>query len=131
MQPEKTPEHVTPEIAQLVAEMGRMMKKNDQRGLIVLRRKIRNRLFRIRDAIEQNKNPEKEHDSGLKAWMELQFQPDMTWYKKNEQGEIIGGFTFDWDVSAKEPLKLIIGFEWDGKVDTDKRCVPPAFTKQG
>jgi hypothetical protein len=93
-------------------------------------------LFRIRDAILQGKEPSPEHDSGLRAWIELQFKPGMTWYRFDGNKRVIGGYTFEWDVSAEEPLKLIVPFEWDGYFDEafaaeKKICVPPAFTKQG
>lgn len=84
-----------------------------------LRREIRYRLFRIREE-------KKEYDFGLKKWIELQFREGMTW----------ANFTFIWDVSAIEPLKLIEPTEWDGRMVFDvgskkKICDPPAFTNQG
>lgn len=85
-----------------------------------VRRGIRYRLFRIRDggAIAE------EHDKGLKAWIELQFKPGMVWE----------GFTFTWDVSPSEPLKVITPFEWQssgGKIDPETNlCVPSGFTNQ-
>ena len=84
-----------------------------------LRREIRYRLFRIREG-------KSEYDKGLKKWIELQFREGMTW----------ANFTFIWDVSAIEPLKLIEAMEWDGRMVFDvgskkKICDPPAFTNQG
>jgi len=84
------------------------------------RRKIRYRLFRIRDggplAVE--------HDLGLKAWIELQFKPSMNWK----------GFTFSWDVSPSEPLKVITPFQWlsdGGEIDEDTGLlIPSGFTNQ-
>jgi hypothetical protein len=86
-----------------------------------IRRKIRYRLFRIRDG-------QKEYDNGLKAWIEMQFSEDMSW----------GNFTFEWDVAAAEPLKVITAMEWLTTGGTlvfepgtkTKACDPAAFTKQ-
>ena len=83
-----------------------------------IRRKIRYRLFRIREG-------KKEFDKGLKKWMELQFSEGMTW----------ANFTFIWDVSSTDPLKVISPFEWDGQMIMDpstkkKMCDPSAFTNQ-
>lgn len=83
-----------------------------------MRRGIRYRLFRIREG----GRVAEEHDKGLKAWIELQFQPDMNWQ----------GFTFNWDVSPSAPLKVITPFEWyseGGQID-DGLLDPPGFTKQ-
>jgi len=86
-----------------------------------IRRKIRYRIFRIREGKEQ-------YDKGLKAWFELQFTEDMNW----------GNFTFDWDVSPSDPLKVITPMEWvssGGDLVTlpgskVRNCDPPAFTRQ-
>lgn len=116
-----TPEHASPQMAQLIMEMMNAINKKDHKSISLLRRKIRYRLFRIRDCVRRSEKPEAEHDSGLKRWFELQFRDGQSW----------DNFTFEWDVSAKEPLKLIISFEWDGEVDqSTKKCTPPAFTKQ-
>ena len=128
--------HATPEMAKLIHDMCFYMQNKKVRELHLLRRQIRHRVFRIRDAIIRGQQPDPEHDSGLRAWVELQFQPGMSWYKHDAQERVVGGFTFEWDVSAKEPLKVIVPFEWDGHFDGDfaaekKICVPPAFTKQG
>lgn len=85
----------------------------------VVRKQIRYRIFRIRE----NKT---EYDMGLKKWFELQFAVGMTWEN----------FSYTWDVSAKDPLKVIDAIEWDGQVILDKAtgkrfCDPPAFTNQG
>ena len=121
------PEHASEEMAKLIMEVSSAMINKNARALILLRRKIRYRLFRIKDAAIKGETPKKEHDSGLRKWMELQFPPGVTW---NE-------YTFEWDVSAHEPLKLIIPMEWDGAYDSElyekcglKKCSPPAFTKQ-
>jgi hypothetical protein len=89
-------------------------------GGSVLRKHVRYRLFRIREGKE-------EYDGGLKKFIENQFQPGMNW--KN--------FTFEWDVSPNEPLKVITPFDWikeGGRiVQLDSRnqiCQPTAFTKQ-
>ena len=85
-----------------------------------VRRGIRYRLFRIRDGGEIAK----EHDWGLKSWIEMQFKPGMVWRD----------FTFTWDVSPSEPLKVITPFEWlaeGGKIDQETNlCVPSGFTNQ-
>ena len=44
-------------------------------------------------------------------------------------------FTFTWDISAVEPLKVIAPMEWDGNMVFDvgtkkKSCDPSAFTHQ-
>lgn len=121
------PEHASPAMAKLLMEMGAAIMSKNERKLILMRRKIRYRLFRIRDAVKRGQKPKQEYDNGLKKWMELQFHPGMTWDQ----------FTFEWDVSAKEPVKLIIPMEWDGAYDAElyelcglKKCLPPAFTKQ-
>lgn len=100
--------HATPEMAALIIELS----SADTSKLRTLRRSIRNRLFGIRDG-------KSEADLGLKKWFELQFRTGMTW----------NDFTFSWDISCKEPLKLIGPFEWDGQV-FDGRCDPAAFTHQ-
>jgi len=135
------PEHASPQMASLIMEMANLIKNNNRRGLILMRRKIRNRVFKIRQALIEGKAPEAEDDSGLKKWIELQFTSHMKWYKlSNKDGNktVDGGFTFDWDISAQEPLKIIDALEWDGAFDTVllekcnvRKCVPPAFTRQG
>lgn len=85
----------------------------------IIRKQIRYRMFRIRE----NKS---EYDLGLKKWMELQFTSGMNWEN----------FTFTWDVSANDPLKVVEQLEWDGQIVFDKMagkkfCDPPAFTHQG
>lgn len=131
------PPHATAEMAGLIAKVGTLMLGNNLRQLILIRRDVRGRLFRIRNAIMQNRIPSAEDDSGLRAWMELQFGNNHKWYSL-KNGDVVGGFTFEWDVSYKEPLKLIAPFEWDGEIDQDlldkggiRKCVPPAFTQQG
>ena len=73
--------------------------------------------------------------------MELQFRDHLKWFKlngdKDGNKEVDGGFTFEWDVSAQEPLKVVEALEWDGAFDSVllekcnvRKCVPPAFTRQ-
>jgi len=96
--------------------------------LRLMRRRIRYRLFRVREG-------KAEHDNGLRKIIEAQFTPDMTFDK----------FTFNWDVSPRDPLKVVTVFEWveeggtfesqnvmceDGVVRPQKVCFPAAFTKQ-
>lgn len=139
---EGAPPHATPEMAALIEKVGSFMLANDHRGLILARRMIRKRMFRIRNALMRGEQPAHEDDAGLRAWMDLQLGPHKQWYMlgKDARGNpaSIGGFSFDWDVSFKEPLKVIEPIEWDGHVDQElyqktgiRQCVPPAFTKQG
>jgi hypothetical protein len=135
------PEHASPQMANLILEMAKLMQSNNRKGLILMRRKIRNRLFKIRKALLEGQDPLAEDDSGLKKWIELQFNDHMKWYKlidKNGKKIVDGGFTFEWDISAQEPLKVVESLEWDGSFDqvllekcNVRKCVPPAFTKQG
>lgn len=164
------PAHVTPEMAALIYKLSDAMivvqdygKRDiktlteEERVALKLarkllrgeRRKIRYRLFRIRDAVIQGNDPDPEYDSGLKAWMELQFQHGMTWAQHNREiNACIGGFTFEWDIACDEPLKVIPQFAWDGQVErrsvpevingqsTGRNvimdvCDPSAFTRQG
>lgn len=122
-------EHITPEMSELILIVTDAQKKDEKlseknpdtpikKWVRHIRRNIRYRLFRIR------KNSQ-EHDKGLKKWMELQFREGMTW----------ATFTFNWDVSANDPLKLIEQLEWDGELLFDpntkkKTCDPAAFTHQ-
>lgn len=88
------------------------------------RRKLRYKIFRLREGKWQT---DKEL-AALKAWYELQFQEDgdgIRW--------TFADFTFKWDISAVDPLKVITPFEWDGTVlggVGGKMCDPSAFTKQ-
>jgi hypothetical protein len=143
------PEHASPEMASLILKMASLMQANKKSELIKMRREIRRRLFRIRDSLANGQIPSPEYDSGLRAWMELQFNNGkLKWFQKSVDTDeksptykktiISGGFTFEWDISSEEPLKVIEPLEWDGGFDqllykkcNIKRCVPPAFTKQG
>lgn len=131
------PAHITPEMMQLIAKIEGMKVElrphiNGKTYLVhPHRRHIRNRLFRIRQGLTSP-----EFDGGLKAWMELQFKPGMTWEN----------FTFKWDISPDQPLKIVSIEEWvacggvletyterseDGKYVLQTRCSPTAFTNQG
>lgn len=86
----------------------------------IRRRQIRYRLFRIREGKE-------EFDHGLKAFIENQFRPGMTWEN----------FTFEWDVAPNDVLKVITQFEWVShggvmrEVDSKTMlCEPTGFTRQ-
>jgi hypothetical protein len=89
-----------------------------------IRRKIRYKIFRLREGKWQT---DKEL-AALKSWYEMQFQGGWSWKD----------FTFKWDVSAKDPLKIITQIEWDGDVVSEKTgsgslgkfCDPAAFTNQ-
>lgn len=81
------------------------------------RRNIRYRLFRIRDDADPVSDD-------LKQYFESQFQFGMTWRT----------FTFTWDVSPTNPLKIITDDMWDNEgggydVQTGVKS-PPAFTHQ-
>lgn len=82
------------------------------------RRKIRYRLFRIR---EGHLGP---FDEGLKNFIEKQFTHGETWQN----------FTFYWDVSPTNPLKVIRQYDWvseGGSIDIATLILePPGFTKQ-
>lgn len=86
----------------------------------IQRRDIRYHIFRLRDGVDFTSSPEFSDYLELKEIIQKQFIDEMNWEN----------FTFDWDVSANDPLKVITQFEWDGRVDLSKRCDPPAFTKQ-
>lgn len=133
----KKPAHATPEMIQLIAKIEGMKVESrpHANGKTYLvhphRRHIRNRIFRLRDG-----STSKEHDGGLRAWIELQFKPGMTWEN----------FTFKWDVAPDQPLKVVPIEEWvacggvletyterteNGKYVLQTRCSPTAFTNQG
>lgn len=86
----------------------------------LFRRLLRNKIFRIREG----KWADNKEFEAIKNWFERQFKPGMTW----------ANFTFEWDVSAIEPLKIITPFEWDGMLvdglGGSKLPDPAAFTKQ-
>lgn len=84
------------------------------------RRHIRYKLFRIRE-----NNPEFLTD-GLKEIIEAQLDSNkgLTWES----------FTFQWDVAANDPFKVILKRQWNetgGGYDENGKHYPPAFTKQG
>lgn len=92
-------------------------------ALFNIRRKVRYRLFRIR----QGGKYAEAHDHGLKAHIERQFQQGMSW----------ANFTFDWDVAPNNPLlvihRSILNMEWvemGGGFTAADKMTPPAFTKQ-
>ena len=86
----------------------------------ITRRLIRNHIFKIKCGYKSSDTFTENDLSDLKSKIELQFQNGMTW----------DNFTFEWDVSSKDFYKVITQFEWDGRVDINKKCDPPAFTKQ-
>jgi hypothetical protein len=136
-------EHNTPEMHELIFKITNAQKNDDLfyqnwKSMVgdkniqppvrsetrVLRKQVRYRLFRIRDAILKKEISE-EFDCGLSKWMELQFAQGMNW----------ANFTFEWDVSAVDPLMVIEPIQWDGGVVLDKNTGrryydPPAFTHQ-
>lgn len=134
----KTSEHASEYMAKLIMRMTSAMQNNNKREITLLRREIRRKLFQIRNKITNN-DVFDDNEKSLKKWFELQFHSGMSWFSKGQNNEIVGGFTWTWDISAQEPLKLIIPLEWDGNFDDGhdpngmkmRLCVPPAFTRQG
>jgi len=94
-----------------------------------LRRLLRNRIFRCRQGREG-------FDNGLIAHLEAQWSPDMG----------LSTFTFNWDLHPKDPLRVVMPFDWvdaggtyvempamDQKTGVLKKvrvCDPTAFTQQ-
>lgn len=116
------------EEAQHILDLKNQINNGGEKTRRLLRRRIRYRLFRVREG-------KAEHDKGLRKVIEAQFTPDMSFEK----------FTFNWDVSPRDPLKVVTVFEWkeeggsfetvnvlceDGIVRPQKICQPTAFTKQ-
>ena len=102
---------------------------NNKLDLRTIRRRLRYRIFRLREGNET-------FDMGLRKLIESQFEPNMNWEN----------FTFEWDIGANDPLKVVSIFEWidsggsfeslnvpcsDGVTRPQKQCKPTAFTKQG
>jgi hypothetical protein len=124
----KLDEPLTDDEASHLLELKTQMMGGQPRVIRLMRRNIRYRLFRIRDG-------RTEFDNGLRKLVESQL----------EGRDSIKDFTFTWDVSPSDPLKVINMFEWEsegGKFDRimelcddgisrEKRvCRPPAFTRQ-
>jgi hypothetical protein len=87
------------------------------------RKVIRRSLFGIRDAVMKGKLiPEKQMD--LKEYIESQFEFGMNW----------SNFTFIWDVSARDFLKVIKEDQWEeegGRYDgITGMNYPSSFTHQ-
>jgi hypothetical protein len=116
------------EDGQAMIELIQQVRKARGKRLRHIRRVIRNRIFRIRAGND-------EYDKGLKSFLQKQLTPDMSF----------DTFTFTWDVSPREPLKVISPYEWiseggtfeivnvqgdDGIIRQQKICDPTAFTKQ-
>lgn len=121
---------LTDEEVQHILDLRMQLGTASKKSLRHLRRRIRYRLFRIREGTRAE-----EFDLGLKKTIEMQFSPDMSWKT----------FTFNWDVAPFDPLVVITPFEWesrggkfemqmvmckDGVVRPEKVCDPSAFTKQ-
>jgi hypothetical protein len=125
--------HVTPEMAGLIYKVSatplekRMGPNGKMYEVHPERRHIRNKLFHIQTGTEDV--------PGLQKWMELQFKPGWAWKD----------FTFEWDVSPREPLKVVSIHEWvaeggvleyyterleNGIPSQRTRCTPTAFTRQ-
>lgn len=110
---------ITPEMQDLLHKVNTGSKGQ----VFQLRRAIRYRLFRLRDGGRIGE----QHDKGLKAFMERQFEGEMNW----------SNFTFEWDVAPNNPLQIIprdisnnAWREIGGTFDGADRRYPPAFTKQ-
>lgn len=89
----------------------------------LLRRQLRYKIFRLREGKWQNDA----ELAAMKQWYELQFQGGWHWRD----------FTFKWDISAIDPLRVVTPIEWDGDVVAEKTgssvgkfCDPAAFTNQ-
>ena len=107
-QAEKAP-HNTPELAALIAKL------HTRRAT---RRTIRRQLFWIRNGTRLE-----EVTPGLKEFIEMQFKGTMKW----------SNFTFEWDVGANEPLKVISPLEWvqsGGKLEEVVEAPGTAFAKK-
>jgi len=122
-------EPLTDDEANHLLELKMRAQTPNKRELRLLRRQLRYRIFRIRDGRE-------EFDLGLRKLIESQL----------EGRDSIADFTFTWDLSPKDPLKVINMFEWeseggtfevimelceDGVPRQRRLCNPPAFTQQG
>lgn len=119
---------MSPKAKELAIKEGRNftedVKPPSRKWTRVLRRQLRYKLFRLREGKWQS-DPEL---AALKAWYDSQFQSGWTWRD----------FTFKWDLSAVEPLKIVTPIEWDGDVVAErtgagslgKFCDPAAFTHQ-
>lgn len=126
---QEQPAHTGPEMASIILTLEAARAKDKAANLMgpnskwvrAYRRKIRYKIFRIREGKWQT---DKEL-AALKSWFDLQIAgfKDYTW----------DSFTFEWDVSATDPLKVISSMEWDGGLIKDQwgtHCDPAAFTKQ-
>ena len=122
-------EPLTDDEAQHLCDLKAALLSCTEKQLALHRRRIRNRIFRIRRG-------DMSHDNGLVKLLESQFSPDMS----------LDTFTFNWDVAPDDPLKVITVFEWkehggdfetmmvqdpkDGLVKPQKMCRPTGFTQQ-
>lgn len=121
-------EPLTDEEAKYLCDLKAQIVNGNDKRIRLLRRQIRNKIFRIR-------RNEKGHDVALKKVLEAQFQPDMKWKT----------FTHNWDVAPYDPLEVVSPYEWsekggkfdqvmvqgkDGILRPQKICEPTAFTKQ-
>jgi hypothetical protein len=121
-------EPLTDAEADHLLELKQQALSSSSRARSVLRRQIRYRLFRIRDGRD-------EYDNGLRKLFEAQLEGRTTFDQ----------FTFAWDVSPMDPLKMVTPFEWesnggkfeeimelcdDGIQRPRRLCRPTAFTRQ-
>jgi hypothetical protein len=97
----------------------------------ILRRKIRNLIFRLRSNRVFDKY-EKDRAPGIKMIFEPQFR-EVNFGNGNNEKMSWENFTFLWDVDPKFPLKLVTSSEWihaGGKYTKEGFCNPTAFTHQ-
>lgn len=105
-----------------------VIKATSARQILTLRRDIRRRIHKIRIG-------RKEFDKGLSKLLIAQFSAGMA----------IENFTFEWDISASDPLMVVSNFQWveqggafetinevgkDGVTRPKQICYPTAFTRQ-
>lgn len=121
--------HRAPEMASLILQYEAARAKDAEKGLTghsskyvrAFRRKIRYKIFRIREGKWQTDR----ELAALKAWFDIQ--------NKDIRSYTWDNFTFTWDVSFLEPLKVISPMEWDGRIEKTAHgtfCDPAAFTEQ-
>ena len=121
-------EPLTDEESNHLLDLKAQVINSNARAISILRRQIRYRIFRIRDGRD-------EFDNGLRKLFEAQLEGRTTFDQ----------FTFAWDVSPTDPLKMVSPFEWessggtfeeimelceDGIQRPRRLCKPTAFTHQ-
>lgn len=140
------------DLADLVLLVESCKTPRDKRSL---RNELRRRLHRIRRGLVEDYPGMETHqddtnvrrklergmlDDALKDFIMRQFRALPNTLDRAGRQERMGwhNFTFEWDISAHEPLRVITKYEWDGRVispdwdPTDSKTLfdPPAFTNQ-